>query len=415
VDVEVIARGWATPFLTLFSLATGFCSCAGTLGENSFVRGSRRVPGFGLRVAGGGIPGVLCVETKGAFAMRAPRSIVACTAMLACCVLVGEPFAASPRARLRAESAHARQVLQQVNALDLQFGRAVEAWHGAQYELGKARVQLALDRAMLRFAERQQRIALARVNARLIALYEGSDSPSSIEILFGSSTFSDVVGGLDAVQAISAADHALAVQMSAARARYTAVEKSMRATERSRAAAVVRLGSQRAQIGAMLVRRRQLLSSIQSRIAALQQAEARKQALLAAQARARLAQEQALLREQSSGAGARHRGCGVCLAIRSGVYGAWPSALVGRPDRPVERCDGGGSSGGGNDRAALPRRAICVGWFDTGRLRLLRARDVRLCPARHRVTAFRRRAVRIWRAGSRALSSSPATLSSSTG
>jgi cell wall-associated NlpC family hydrolase len=190
-------------------------------------------------------------------------------------------------------------VLQEVDALDLQFGRAVEAWHGAQYELGKARVQLASDRAMLRFAQRQQRIALARVNARLIGLYEGSDAPSSIEILFGSATFSDVVGGLDAEQAISAADHVLAVQMSAAHARYAAVERSMRATERSRAAAVIRLGSQRAQIGVMLVQRRQLLSSIQSQIAALQAAEARQQAILAAQARARLAQEQALLRQQT--------------------------------------------------------------------------------------------------------------------
>jgi len=220
--------------------------------------------------------------------------------VVAGCVLVGEPFAASPRAQLRAESAHARRVLQQVDALDLQFGRAVEAWHGAQYELGKARVQLASDRAMLRFAQRQQRIALARVNARLIALYEGSDAPTSIEILFGSSTFSDVVGGLDAEQTISAADHALAVQMSAARVRYAAVERSMRATERIRAAAVIRLGSQRAQIGVMLVQRRQLLSSIQSRIAVLQAAEVRQQAILAAQARARLAQEQALLRQQAA-------------------------------------------------------------------------------------------------------------------
>jgi cell wall-associated NlpC family hydrolase len=232
--------------------------------------------------------------------MRVPRWIVACAAVVAGCVLVAEPFAASPRARLRAESAHARQVLQQVNALDVQFGRAVEAWHGAQYELGKARVQLASDRALLRFAQRQQRIALARVNARLIALYESSDAPSSIEIVFGSSTFSDVLGGLDAEQTISAADHALAVQMSVARDRYAAVERSMRATEQSRAAAVVRLDSQRAQIGAMLVQRRQLLSSIRSQIAALQAAEARQQAILAAQARARLAQEQALLRQQAA-------------------------------------------------------------------------------------------------------------------
>ncbi|MDX6450629.1 MAG: peptidoglycan DL-endopeptidase CwlO [Gaiellaceae bacterium] len=235
------------------------------------------------------------------FSMGVPRCIVACAALVfAASVLVGEPFAASPRAQLNVASAHAQQVLQQVNALDVQFERAVEAWHGAQYELGKARAQLSSDRAMLRFAQQQRRIALARVRARLIALYESSDTPTSIEIFLGSSTFSDMLAGLDAAQMISASDHALALQTTAARDRYALVERRTQANEESRAAAVTHLQSERAQIGAMLSQRRQLLSSIQSQIARLQAAEARRQAILAAQARARLVQEHALLRQQAA-------------------------------------------------------------------------------------------------------------------
>ena len=240
--------------------------------------------------------------------MHAPKAIVACGAvLLVATVLVGEPFAATPKERLKAKAAQAQRVLQQVNTLDLQFGRTVEAWHGAQYELDKTRRQLATDRALLRVAKQQEQIALARVRARLIALYESSDEPTTISIFLGSSTVSDLIGRLDAAQAISAADHRLAVETTAARTRYAATERRTRATEQRRTVAVSQLDSQRRQIGSMLAQRRQLLSSIQSQVATLRAQELRRQAVLAAQARARLAQEQELLRQQAAARAAAAR------------------------------------------------------------------------------------------------------------
>lgn len=279
------------------------------------------------------------------FSMGVPRWITTCAVLVfAASVLVGEPHAASPRAQLDVASAHARQVLQQVNALDVEFGRAVEAWHGAQYELGKARAQLASDRTMLRFAQRQRRIALARVSARLVALYENSDTPTSIEIFLGSTTLSNMLAGLDAEQSISASDHALAVQTTAARDHYAVVERRMRATEQNRAAAVIRLESERIQIGAMLSRRRQLLSSIQSQIARLQAAEARRQAILAAQARARLIQEQAVLRQQAA-----QRARATAEAQAAPPLNSAAAALV--PPLPASLASAG-SVGGGHPEAA---------------------------------------------------------------
>jgi cell wall-associated NlpC family hydrolase len=241
--------------------------------------------------------------------MRVPKAKVACAAVLLfATVLVGEPFAASPKERLKAKAAQAQQVLQQVNTLDLQFGRTVEAWHGAQYELDKTRRQLTTDRALLRVAKRQEQVALARVRARLIALYESSDEPTTISILLGSSTVSDLIGRLDAAQAITAADHRLAVQTTAARERYAATERRTRATMERRAVALSQITAQRQQIGTMLAQRRQLLSSIQSEVATLKAQELRRQAVLAAQARARLAQQQELLRQQAAArAAAAHR------------------------------------------------------------------------------------------------------------
>jgi cell wall-associated NlpC family hydrolase len=240
--------------------------------------------------------------------MRFPKVISACGAvLLVATVVVGEPFAASSKERLKAKAAQAQQVLQQVNALDLQFGRSVEAWHGAQYELDKTRRQLATNRAQLRVAKQQERVALERVRARLIALYESSDEPTTIAILLGSSTMSDLLGRLDAAQAITAADHRLAVQTTAARERYAATERRTRATEQRRAVALSQLDSQRKQIGSMLTQRRQLLSSIQSEVATLKAQELRRQAVLAAQARARLAQQQELLRQQAAARAAAAR------------------------------------------------------------------------------------------------------------
>jgi peptidoglycan DL-endopeptidase CwlO len=240
--------------------------------------------------------------------MRPPKALIACgTVLLLATVLAGEPIAASSKERLKAKAAQAQQVLQQVNALDLQFGRTVEAWHGAQYELDKTRRQLATDRAQLRAAKRQEHVALERVRARLIALYESSDEPTTISILLGSSTVSDLIGRLDAAQAISAADHRLAVETTGARERYAATERRTRATAERRAVAVSQLDSQRRQIGSMLTQRRQLLSSIQSEVATLKAQELRRQAVLAAQARARLAQQQELLRQQAAARAAASR------------------------------------------------------------------------------------------------------------
>ena len=75
--------------------------------------------------------------------MRSPKALVACAVLLAATVLVAEPFAASPRGQLKTKAAQAQQVLQQVNALDVQFGRTVEAWYGARYELDRARMLCA--------------------------------------------------------------------------------------------------------------------------------------------------------------------------------------------------------------------------------------------------------------------------------
>jgi peptidoglycan DL-endopeptidase CwlO len=217
-------------------------------------------------------------------------------------VLVVAPFAASTKDRLRAQQARAQQILAEVNALDAKFGTTVEAWNGARYELGQAKQQLAANRSSLRTADAQKHIAIRRVNERLVALYENGSPPSTLAIFFGSQNLGSMIDELDAEQAVAKQDKRLAAEATQVRARYAAAIRDLQATETRRADAVRQLATQRARIGATLTKRRELLSSVTSQIAALRAAEARQQALIAERARVRLAEEQAALKRRAAAA-----------------------------------------------------------------------------------------------------------------
>jgi cell wall-associated NlpC family hydrolase len=224
--------------------------------------------------------------------MRISMAIVAAfAAALLSIALVGASRAATPKEQLKAKQAEAQQVLGEVNQLDARFGATVEAWNGAKYELGLAQKELATDRASLRVAEHQRRLAMLRLTDRVIALYEGDPAPSAIAIFLGAKSLSDMVDELQTAHAVAASDHQLAVQTTEVRDRYVKAVQTVSATERRRSDAVQQLDSERAQIGSMLAQRRRLLSSVQSEVATLRAEEARRQAQLLAEAQARLARE----------------------------------------------------------------------------------------------------------------------------
>ena len=233
--------------------------------------------------------------------VRIPRTtFAAAAAVLAGAVLTGSLSAASPKERIREKQAQANAVLAQISSLDRRFEASVEAWHGAQYELAQTRLQLKADRAALKIAQVQRRVAYARVKARVIAMYESPDQPTTIGIIFGATSMSELLDRLSAVHEVANADHNLAVQTTEARDRYASALRHTVAVEKQRAAAVEQRAAQRKQIGAMLTQRKRLLASVQSEVSRLQAQEAKRQALLAQQARARLAAEQAELRRRAA-------------------------------------------------------------------------------------------------------------------
>jgi peptidoglycan DL-endopeptidase CwlO len=209
------------------------------------------------------------------------------------------PLSASPAGKIKLKQHEADVVLAQVNALDNQLGKTVEAWDGASYDLSRAKKQLAANQASLTIAKRAERHAEQLVQSRLVTIYE-SNQPTTIDVVLGSSSLSDLIDRMQAARSVATSDHQLALHASQVRGQLETAQHALQTTEHRRAASVEQLASQKVQIGAMLDSRRRLLASVQTEITAMRAQEARRQAELAAAARRRLAAEQAALRRQAA-------------------------------------------------------------------------------------------------------------------
>ena len=246
---------------------------------------------------------MLTTDRSGASAAEGSRVRTRITA-LAALALVGLAHAASgssapPSAAIQAKNAQAAQVLAQVNALDTRFGALVDAWDGAKIQLSTTEKQLAANRAQLSVAQKQSLVAQKRAAQLLVTIYEG-ETPDLIQLLVGSSKLSDVINAVQYTRDVAAAEHHIAAAAVRARDRLTAATERLQNAERSRRATLAQLDDERATIGAMLTKRRQLLSSIQSEIVQMKAQEAAQQARAAAAARARLARQEARLRAEAA-------------------------------------------------------------------------------------------------------------------
>ena len=246
---------------------------------------------------------MLTTDRSGASAAEGSRVRTRITA-LAALALVGLAHAAAgssapPSAAIQAKNAQAANVLAQVNALDTRFGALVDAWDGAKIQLATTEKQLAANRAQLSIAQKQSLVAQRRAAQLLVTIYEG-DTPDLIQLLVGSSKLSDVINAVQYTRDVASAEQHIAAAAVRARDRLTAATERLQTAERSRRATLGQLDGERATIGAMLAKRRQLLSSIQSQIVQMKAQEAAEQARAAAAARTRLARQEALLREEAA-------------------------------------------------------------------------------------------------------------------
>ena len=197
-------------------------------------------------------------------------------------------------------------MLGEINQLDVRLGRAIEAYDASTIKLEHIRKQLAENRYEMNVALRNKARAETRLAKRLRELYISGQADPMVQVILGAQSLDDIINRMDTANRISAQDAQVLRQVRQYRrevaTRGTALRHARRAQERvvsARAAA-------KAEIQNGLAERQRLLSSIKGEIQRLQAEQAARQALLAAQARARLVaqQQQAAARLNSTVIGA---------------------------------------------------------------------------------------------------------------
>ena len=176
-------------------------------------------------------------------------------------------------------------MLAQINAMDAQLEKAVEAWNGANVRLGQIKHDLEVNRSRLETAKNNLASARARVSERLVALYT-TNSPDALSILLGASSLGDLIERLDSADRIAEEDARIAAEVTRYRNEVQSRQQALVKAESDQEKVVAERASQRASIQSQLAERQALYSSIKDQITQLEAAERERQARLAAQAKA---------------------------------------------------------------------------------------------------------------------------------
>jgi peptidoglycan DL-endopeptidase CwlO len=216
--------------------------------------------------------------------------------------------------QIRAQQAHARAVLAQVDQIGEHLQIVEDQAWNAKQRLVQVKQSLRQNEYRLQVAKGNLHVAQRRVMERLYSLYVNG-SPSSIDVIAGAQSVSQMIDRAESAQVLSSQDAALGRQALSFEHSVQDRQRQLQQLERQREAAVAELEAKKRTVQAELGQQRRLLASIHTTIEHLQQqeqererrarvaAEARLRAQLAAQAAAAAAaaaQAQAQAQSQPS-------------------------------------------------------------------------------------------------------------------
>ena len=201
----------------------------------------------------------------------------------------GSVNSASADPSVSAKRAQAQDVLIQIREIDSQLSYAVEAFNLANVKLDRLDSSLRTNGRHLVIAQSSLKGAQSHLEERLVQLYVSGGESSTMEVLLGAKSLDDLLSRLDAVERVSDQDARVLREVKASTAEIKLRKLSLERARKEQAAVVSERASRRGSIEGQLQERQQMLTSIKGQIAQIEAVEARKQAQLEAQARARLA------------------------------------------------------------------------------------------------------------------------------
>ncbi len=225
--------------------------------------------------------------------MRRSQLAVITVSFFAALAVAGSATAEPPS--VSSKRAQAQSVMAQIQALDGSLEHAVDAYNLANERLDAIKGDLDENRVNLRIAADNLRTAQRVLAARMVAIYTTDQNDSTLDVLVGSQSLEALLDGLETVSRVSDQDSAVLSDVNRFRTDMRRARTRLRHARDRQAELVAERAAHKASIESKLSERQQMLSSIKSEIAAIQAAERRRQAQLAAQARARLAAPQPLI------------------------------------------------------------------------------------------------------------------------
>jgi cell wall-associated NlpC family hydrolase len=183
-------------------------------------------------------------------------------------------------------------VLAQVQLIDAELDHAVDAYNAAQIKLDQIKAEQRINTRRLELAKANFGRAERTLSERLVALYT-SDERTTVEILLGATSIDDLLDRVDTVQRVSAQDARVIGQVRQFRTEMRHRREKLERARTEQAAVVEERAARRASIESKLQEREALLATIKDQIAQLEAEERARQERLAAEARRRLAAQDA--------------------------------------------------------------------------------------------------------------------------
>jgi cell wall-associated NlpC family hydrolase len=219
--------------------------------------------------------------------------VVAAAALLTSTGATADPSVA-------AKEAQAQQIIGEINSINVSLNAAVEAYNTANVRLHKIKGDLRQNAYELKVARATLKRSEAVLARRLVTAYTSGEQNSTLAVLLGSSSLDELLNNVETISSTSKQDTRIVHQVTDARTSIQHHRDALKHAKTAQQQVVAERAAQRQRIESQLSERRQLLASVRTEIVQLKAAEARRQAELAAQARARLAAERAAQAQAAS-------------------------------------------------------------------------------------------------------------------
>jgi cell wall-associated NlpC family hydrolase len=189
--------------------------------------------------------------------------------------------------QIRAQQAHEKAVIAQVNQIgqDLQSVQD-QAWNAKQ-RLNLVKQSLRQNEYRLQIAKGNFHAAQQRIMQRLYSLYVNG-SPSAVDVLAGAQSLSQIIDRAESAQVLSNQDAALGQQALGFEHSVQQREQQLQQLKSTREQALAELEAKQRTIASKLAEQKRLLASIHTTIQHLQQQEAERERRARAAAEARL-------------------------------------------------------------------------------------------------------------------------------